>query len=67
MTQLQLIAIDNSDVNPPEKLFSDGGILPDQVVRATDTENCGFPVKFSCARMAVISPLYQAFSCNVYK
>ena len=28
MKQLQLMAIDNSDVNPPEKLFSDGGTLP---------------------------------------
>ena len=28
MTQSQLIAIDNSDVNPSEKSFSDGGTLP---------------------------------------
>lgn len=28
MTQLHLIAIGNSDINPPEKFFSDGGTLP---------------------------------------
>lgn len=39
MTQLQLIATDNADVNPPEKLLSDGGTLPGKASSTTDSEN----------------------------
>lgn len=42
MTQLQLIATDNADVNPLEKLFSDGGTLPGKASSTTDSENCCF-------------------------
>lgn len=42
MAQLQLIAIDNSGVNPPEKLSSDRGALPGRAGKATDSGNCGF-------------------------
>lgn len=40
--QLHPISIDNSDVNPPEKLFSDVGTLPGKASRAIDSENCCF-------------------------
>ena len=40
--QLQLIATDNSDVNPPEKLFPDRGTLPSRYCRAPDHKNCCF-------------------------
>lgn len=46
MTQFQLIAIDNSDVNLPEKLFLDGGTLPGKAGSATDSENCCFHLLF---------------------
>lgn len=41
MMQLQLIAIDNSDVNPPEEVVPDG-LLHQQVLQTTDSENHGF-------------------------
>lgn len=41
MTQSQLIAIDNSDVNSPQN-FLDEGSLPGRASSATDSENCCF-------------------------
>ena len=38
MTQLQKIAIDDSDVNLLEKLLSDGGSLPGRARSTTDSE-----------------------------
>lgn len=42
MTQLQLIAIDGSDVNSPEKLLSDGGSLPGRAGRALTLRTAAF-------------------------
>ena len=57
------MAIGNSDVNPPDELFSDGGEPhSNKAYRKLTASVCKFP----CAKTAGQSPHYQAFSCNLY-
>ena len=60
--QLELTAIDNPDVSPPE-VFPGG--VPHQQGLWT-LKIVVFTFYFSCATTAMISPHYHAFSCNVY-
>ena len=53
-----IIAIDNSVVNPPEKLF--------KASRAQTLKNIAFICNFACAVAAMISPNYHTFSCHDY-
>lgn len=60
--QLQLIETDNSDVNPPEKLISDWGILPRKTNRVSLTlKNIAFICNSISAIKDIICPYYYVF------
>lgn len=65
MMQLQLIAIDNADVNSPEKVFTDGYPLSEACGLLT-LKTVAFSCNFICEITAMMAPHYHAFSCNVY-
>lgn len=66
MAQLQLTAIDTSDINPPEKFFSDGVASPAKLAMPLTLETAAFICKLTCAVPAMLSPHYHTLSCNVY-